>query len=205
MLAEALAVGPLGMRVEQRQAAGLLIDHLHEGLGLGDLHRVARIALVGFEIQRHQGLRPRPRDGEEGHGLVGPRILPCAEVVSAPQQPRLLGLGAARRIGRIDPVAALGAFMDDTQDAGTANLAEIADRDVVADVDHRIQPFDRGPVGLAGAGRGHVVGRRHGGRTAAASGESGCRHTGQPAQHQPTRDHSGNIPTERSRPPIYHA
>ena len=70
-------------------------------------------------------------------------------------------------------------------------------------VDHGIEPLDGGAVTLTGAGSWHVRGRRR--WTLATTDKGGRRQASQTAQHQSTRYHSGNIPTERGRLSIYHA
>src|SRR5260370_39685250 len=73
-------------------------------------------------------------------------------MVAAPQQARPLGLATPHAERRIDPVAAFGGLVDNAQDvAAPTDQGEIGNRNVVAYVDHRVQPGHRRARGWLGA------------------------------------------------------
>ena len=74
------------MSIDDRQPPGRPMDGQHERLGLREPHGVARVAFVRLEVERHQGLRSRLGERQEGRRLLFARILARAEMVAAPQQ-----------------------------------------------------------------------------------------------------------------------
>ena len=180
------------MGVDQRQPSGRALHRQHEFLGLRERHGIARIGFIRLEIESHERRRPRLAGRQEGGGLLLPRILAGAEMVATPQQPGRLGLAPPRTVRGIEPVATFGHLVKDSEDVAASYRGKVRDGDVVADVDHRIQPGLRMP-----GRRGGVVEAGARGRISTATSQGGRSQTSQAPQQISTRDHSINNCTER--------